>query len=52
MSAVSRAYGDDFDVDAFLAGCTLPVCAVKRWGEPVFPADTSTEDILFFRCEH
>jgi hypothetical protein len=38
MSAVLRAYGADFDVDAFLAGCTLPVCAVKRRGEPVFPA--------------
>jgi hypothetical protein len=38
MSAVLRAYGADFDVDAFLAGCTLPVCAVKRRGEPVCPA--------------
>ena len=38
MSAVLRAYGTTFDVDAFLAGCTLPVCAVKRRGEPVFPA--------------
>jgi hypothetical protein len=38
MSAVLRAFGADFDVDAFLAGCTLPVCAVKRRGEPVFPA--------------
>src|SRR5205085_711613 len=38
MSAVLRAYGTDFDVDAFLAGCTLPVCAVKRRGEPVLPA--------------
>lgn len=27
-----------FDVDALLAGCTLPVCAVRRRGEPVFPA--------------
>lgn len=36
MSAVLRAYGDDFDVEAFLAGCTLPVCAVKRKGERVF----------------
>jgi hypothetical protein len=35
---VLRAYGVDFDVDAFLAGCTLPVCAVKRRGELVFPA--------------
>jgi hypothetical protein len=38
MSAVLRAYGLEFDVDAFLAGCTLPVCAVKRRGEPVAPA--------------
>lgn len=38
MSAVLRAYGLVFDVDAFLAGCTLPVCAVKRRGEPVFAA--------------
>jgi hypothetical protein len=38
MSAVLRAYGWDFDVDAFLAGCALPVCAVKRRGEAVFPA--------------
>lgn len=38
MSAVLRAYGAAFDVDAFLAGCTLPVCAVKRPGEPVFSA--------------
>jgi hypothetical protein len=37
MSAVLRAYGTNFDVDAFLAGCTLPVCAVKRRGEPVSP---------------
>lgn len=37
MSAVIRAYGDAFDVDAFLTGCTLPVCAIKRRGEPVFP---------------
>ena len=41
MSAVLRAYGDDFDVDAFLAGCTLPVCEVKRRGERVFPAGRS-----------
>jgi hypothetical protein len=38
MSAVLRAYGADFDVDGFLTGCTLSVCAVKRRGEPVFPA--------------
>jgi hypothetical protein len=36
--AVLRAYGPNFDVDEFLDGCTLPVCAVKRRGEPVFPA--------------
>jgi hypothetical protein len=38
MSAVLRAYGANFDVDAFLKGCTLSVCAVKRRGEPVLPA--------------
>lgn len=38
MSAVLRAAGREFDVDAFLAGCTLPVCAVKRRGQPVLPA--------------
>ena len=38
MSAVLRAYGEAFDVDAFLVGCTLPVCEVKRRGEPVLPA--------------
>jgi hypothetical protein len=37
MSAVLRAYGADFDVEAFLVGCTLPICAVKRSDEPVFP---------------
>ncbi len=37
MSAVLRAFGSDFDVNAFLVGCTLPVCAVKRRGEPVYP---------------
>ena len=37
MSSVLRAYGDDFDVDAFLTGCTLPICAVKRRGDPVLP---------------
>jgi hypothetical protein len=37
MPAILRAYGRQFDVDAFLAGCALPVCAVKRRGEPVFP---------------
>jgi hypothetical protein len=38
MPAVLRAYGAEFDVDAFLAGCTLRVCAVKRRGEPLLPA--------------
>jgi len=38
MPTVLRAYGAEFDADAFVAGCTLPVCAVKRRGEPVFPA--------------
>jgi hypothetical protein len=37
MPAVLRAYGADFDVDAFLADSTLSVCAVKRRGEPVYP---------------
>lgn len=38
MPVVVRAYGKNFDVDAFLAHCTLPVCAVKRLGAPVHPA--------------
>jgi len=38
VSAVIRAYGKDFNVDAFVANCALPVCTVKRRGEPVFPA--------------
>lgn len=38
MSVVLRAYGTSFDVDAFLADYTLPICAVKRRGEPVYPA--------------
>ncbi|QEH38755.1 hypothetical protein OJF2_73610 [Aquisphaera giovannonii] len=38
MSAVLRAYGAEFDVEAFLTGCSMPVCAVKRRGELVFPA--------------
>lgn len=37
MSAVLRVSGVNFDVDAFLIGCDLPICAVKRRGEPVFP---------------
>ena len=27
----------DFNVDAYIVDCTLPVCTVKRRGEPVFP---------------
>jgi hypothetical protein len=38
MSLVLRAYGDNFDVDTCLAGCTLSVCAVIHRGEPVFSA--------------
>jgi hypothetical protein len=38
MSAVLRGCGADCYVDAFLAGYTLPVCAVQRRGERVFPA--------------
>jgi hypothetical protein len=38
MTAILRAYGNEFDVDAFLRDCPLPVCAVKRRGEPMFPA--------------
>jgi hypothetical protein len=38
VSAVLRAYGVAFDVDAFLSGSTLPICAVKRRGEPVLPS--------------
>jgi hypothetical protein len=38
MPVVVRAYGKNFDVDAFLAHCTLPVCAVKHLGTPVHPA--------------
>jgi hypothetical protein len=38
MSSVIRVYGKHFNVDAFVANCTLPVCTVKRRGEPVFPA--------------
>jgi hypothetical protein len=38
MPAVLRASGRDFDVDAFLAGCTLPICTAYRQGEPVFSA--------------
>ncbi len=38
MSAVLRAYGEAFDVDAFVAICTLPITAVIRRDDPVFPA--------------
>ena len=38
MPAVLRAYGSHFDVDAYLADCPLPVCAVKRRGEPMSPS--------------
>jgi hypothetical protein len=37
VPTVLRAYGSDFDVDALLAGCTLPVSAVKRRGQPLHP---------------
>lgn len=37
MSAVLRAYGAEFDVDAFLIGCRLPICTVKRRGEAAYP---------------
>ena len=37
MPVVLRAIGHAFDVDTFLAGCTLPVCASYRVGEPVLP---------------
>jgi len=38
VSTVIRVYGRDFDVDTFVATCTLPVCTVKRRGEPVLAA--------------
>ena len=37
MSTVLRVHGSRFDVDAFMENCTLPICAVWRSGEPVFP---------------
>lgn len=37
MCTVLRAYGRDFDVDAFLAGCSLQPCSVRRRGEPRCP---------------
>jgi hypothetical protein len=41
VAAVLRAAGSDFDVDAFLAGCTLPVLQEYRRGEPLDPAHPS-----------
>jgi hypothetical protein len=38
MSTVLRAVGHEFDVDSFLQGCTLKVCAIWRRGEPKAPA--------------
>ncbi len=38
MATVLRAYGDEFDVDAFISGCILPICAVMRRGAPTLPA--------------
>jgi hypothetical protein len=38
MPTVLRAYGAEFDVDAFVASTSLSVETVKRRGEPVFPA--------------
>src|SRR3712207_5741595 len=37
MSAVLRAAGVEFDVERFVARCTLPVCATYRRGDPVLP---------------
>jgi|SRR5215471_16438854 len=37
MPAIIRAYGTHFDVDAYLKDCALPVCAVKRRNDLVFP---------------
>ena len=36
MSAVIKAIGVRFDVDAFLVGCTLPVCTSYRRGDRKF----------------
>lgn len=44
MSAVIKASGEQFDVDAFLAGCTLPVWTVYRRGERRFPGSQSNKD--------
>lgn len=40
MSAVLRASGRDFDVDAFLSESTLKPCRVYHRGEPRFPGST------------
>jgi hypothetical protein len=37
MSAVLRAAGDDFDVEAYLRDCTLPGATSYKRGDPVFP---------------
>jgi hypothetical protein len=37
MSTVLRATGYEFDVDSFVKGCTLTVCAVWRRGEAKRP---------------
>ena len=42
MSAVLRAYGTNFDVDAFRIGCTLEICAIKRKGDPIRPSSSPT----------
>jgi hypothetical protein len=44
MSAVIKASGEQFDVDAFLAGCTLPVWRVYRRGERRFPGSQTNKD--------
>ncbi len=41
MSAVLRAAGREFDVEAFLASSTLKPCRVYRRGEPRFPGALS-----------
>ncbi len=46
MSAVIKASGEQFDVDAFLAGCTLPVWTVYRRGERRFPGSQTNKDQL------
>jgi hypothetical protein len=44
MSAVIKASGEEFDVDAFLAGCTLPVCTFYRRGERRISGSQSKKD--------